>query len=72
MSAEDPKAPEEKQYRNVRSFDAVDCANLPLFRTALNQLAAEPDVDVSTFAFISPYQGAVRIVFQRVRKERVK
>ena len=62
---------DEVQYRNVRSFDAIDTNTLPDFRTRLNQLPAEPEVDASTIQFCTPYAGAIRIVFQRVRKERI-
>ncbi len=60
---------DKPKTRAVRYFDAVDVNTLPLFRSTLNQLATDPGVDASTFQFVTPYAGAIRIVFQRIRQE---
>ena len=63
---------DEIKYRNVREYDALDVNTLPDFRRYLNEIAADPGVDASTIQFVNPFPGAVRIVFQRVKKERIQ
>jgi len=63
-----PDKPVDKQFRNVRSYDAVDTNSLPDFRRILNDIASRDDVDPSTITFLTVVPNGVRIIFQRVRK----